>query len=296
MNHFNSNPVRLPRSAAGFSLVEVLIAMGIFAVGFVSVAAMFPAGAMLQRETVADVESQLVSRNAAAQVRSHRLTFVNDTWAVAAASKVDLCKTSGLPTGNLEPLTKIAGVEASTKLATAWKLGDRSYPTAQKTIIDRKYYWVPFIRRTKTPATDKADWLLVVFVLRRDATLNYAFGTTTITGPEWANMADGPTVPKVVGVVPSSASGSRFNIPNDLFPTPPDGVPDQVRPGDFVADNNGVVYNVVSADATGFNIAGGIAPTKAPGTLKLWYAPPPIHGVSSPCTRILLLTGVVEDP
>ena len=137
----------------GFSLVEVMIAMGIFAVGFVAVAAMFPAGVILQRETVSDVESQLVARNAAAMVRARKLTFRQD------GVGVDLGQSSG--TGELQ---SFASINAS--LGTRWQLNDRSYPMVQGPPDERKYYWVPMIRRTKSPAA-AADWLVVVFVLRR---------------------------------------------------------------------------------------------------------------------------------
>jgi len=268
------------RRAAGFSLVEVLIAMGIFAVGFVAVAAMFPAGAILQRETVADVESQMVARNATALVRTHRVTF-------KAKGPADLTETSG--SGVLEPVTLMAG--ASAKLTNGWKLGDRGYPTAQQTTQDRKYYWLPMIRRTKTPAT-KFNWVFVVFVLRRDASANYSFpaGPTSPVGT-WANSADGPTIPKVIGVAAAAANG-RFTFTNRLYPETAAGTPDQVRVGDFVADQDGVVYNVTAADATGITIAGSMT---ANPTATLWYAPPPQAGASSPCTRVLLISGVVEE-
>ena len=102
-------------------------------------------------------------------------------------------------------------------------------------------------------------------------------------------------MPRVVGVT-ATAGGNYFNLganKNDLFPAGGDGIPDQVRPGDFVADNNGVVYNVTDADANGFFVYGGIPPTNA-GTIRVWYAPHPTGG-SSPCTRILLLSGVIKE-
>ena len=274
---------------SGFSLVEVLIAMGIFAVGFVAVAAMFPAGAILQKETVAQVEAQMVGRNAAAIVRSTRLTFSKDGL-FGADLRDNSCSI------DLAPFSA-GGFLAPSTAATRWKLGDRSYPTAQKTIIDRKYYWVPFIRRTKPSASNKADWSVVVFVLRREASQNYQFTGTPYPAPSgtWANGADGTTVPKVIGITPSAATGNRFNFPNRLFSQTPAGVADQVRIGDSIADNAGGVYIVTDADATGCNILGGIAPLPTGGTRKLWYAPPPAPGVPSPTVRVLLLGALVSD-
>ncbi len=291
----------------GFSLVEVLIAMGIFAVGFVAVAAMFPAGAMLQKETVAAVESQLVARNAAAIMRSTRITF-NE----AGLANADLDKNSGQP-GNLEPIATMATVK-NAKLKTRWTLGDRGYPTAQQTTNDRKYYWLPFIHRHSqevdtadpskkkySPAVEAGDFNLMVFVLRREGGMKYehkAGGLLNGTSPAglvWANTADGVDIPKVVGITPTSAAAGRFNFNNRLFPTTPAGVADQVRAGDHIADNNGVIYLVSDANATGCDIVGGIRPTPTGGTLKMWFAPPPGPGTSSPCTRIVLLSGLVTQ-
>lgn len=284
--------LRSPCQARAFSLVEVLIAMGIFAVGFVAVAAMFPAGAILQRETVSQIEAQMVARNAAAIVRSSRVLFSAD-----GSKTHDLRDTSG--SVDLEPFSQISSPGNGGKILTRWKVGDRSYPTAQKTTIDRKYYWVPFIRKSKAVSTNKSDWTVVVFVLRREGTANYAFVSGSpypVPTGTWANTADGVTIPKVIGVTATVTAPNRFNFNNRIFTAQTGaGLPDQVRPGDFVADNNGNVYNVLDADATGCTIVGGIAPTKSPGTLKLWYAPPPAPASASPCVRILLLSGIVED-
>ncbi len=49
------NLLRRPTSTAsrvGFTLTEVLIALGILAIGLVAVASLFPAGLILQREAV----------------------------------------------------------------------------------------------------------------------------------------------------------------------------------------------------------------------------------------------------
>lgn len=292
--------LRRPCQSRAFSLVEVLIAMGIFAVGFVAVAAMFPAGAILQRETVSQIEAQMVARNAAAFVRSARVLFLSDPSAPENAGKVwDLKSDSG--SVDLEPFSLVTG--GATKLKNRWKLGDRGYPTAQKTITDRKYYWVPFIRKNKVSSTNKSDWSVVVFVLRREGTANYGFVNGSpypVPAGTWANKTpdapdDGVTIPKVIGVTATVTAPNRFNFNNRIFTQTGTGLPDQVRPGDYIADNNGSVYIVLDADATGCTIVGGISPTKAPGTIKLWYAPPPGPASASPCVRILLLSGIVED-
>jgi len=279
-------------SLRAFSLVEVLIAMGIFAVGFVAVAAMFPAGAILQRETVAQVEAQLVARNAAAIVRSGRLTFATDPIPTTFP-KPDLAPNSG--SIDLGPFSSASFNKPSAQ--TRWKIGDRGYPTAQVQIDNRNYFWVPFLRKHKAVATSPADWSVVVFVLRREPTNTFGFTGTPYPAPSgtMANSADGVKVPKVYGVTATVTSPDRFNFNNKLFTQTTAGQPDQVRPGDFIADNNGTVYDVLDADSGGCKIVGGIPPTKAGGTITLWYAPPPAPGTTSPCVRILLLSAIVVD-
>ena len=57
-------------SARGFSLVEMLLAVFILGVGVISIAALFPAGIVLQRQATDDIIGPLVAKNAFATIRS----------------------------------------------------------------------------------------------------------------------------------------------------------------------------------------------------------------------------------
>ncbi len=157
------------------------------------------------------------------------------------------------------------------------------------------------------PVAKAGDYQVVVFILRREQNKTYV--TAAPSGGKIAYASDGASVPRVVGV-PVTGSGSVFTFAtaggNDVGgpggPTVPDGVPDQVRIGDWVADNRGYVYLVNGASANGFTVDGSIpfatgrtTPTDDPITAAttVWYAPPPTPTDSSPCTRIILLSGVV---
>lgn len=283
------------RRAAGFTLVEVLIAMGIFAVGFIAVAAMFPAAIHLQKQTMVDVESQLVAINAAAIVRTRKLTFN-----VSGAAGADLRDNSG--NGTLQRLEDVKAV-----LANRFRIGDRSYPTAIPDFDDRRYFWVPMIRNVALDPDDSSKlaegtggFIIVVFVLKRTQGVNYTFNATDydFTAPVIGNptIDYSPTynhiVPKVVGFNATVNAGKNgFTFDNDRDD---DGTIDCVRPGDFAADANGTVYFVTGASTTGITIYGQAIDAKWPPQ-KLWIGVPPTITDSSPCTRILLLSGVIQE-
>ncbi len=58
------------RHEGGFSLIEVLMAIIILAIGMISIAALFPAGIAQQRQSVDDVMGPVVANNALAVLRS----------------------------------------------------------------------------------------------------------------------------------------------------------------------------------------------------------------------------------
>lgn len=60
-----------PSSRPAFSLVELLLAIGILAIGLISIAALFPAGIVQQRRSIDDVMGPIVADNAIATIRHH---------------------------------------------------------------------------------------------------------------------------------------------------------------------------------------------------------------------------------
>ncbi len=64
------HPLRLFRVRAGFSLVEVLLAIFILGIGIISIAALFPAGIAQQRLANEDVMGPIVANNAISLIRS----------------------------------------------------------------------------------------------------------------------------------------------------------------------------------------------------------------------------------
>ncbi len=267
-----SSPSR--RSSAGFSLMEVLIAMGIFLIGIVAVAAVFPTGVAVQRRTVEDLTSQAVARNAkqimtmiAISPDTHAngpLTYHHDaTIASRSGTLAGFTEDGGRPTPEdaqrVAPmfdfdLPVAAGVNQAvvpssvsgspkTRIAEALSpLSLRGYPSFyQPTTKDaglRDYYWFPLIQITDDPTTATTlEWLCHIMIVRREG-----------SNP----------VPRIgyVEVEEDFSSTSRIQFTDSMFSNDAnnDGLPDLIGPGDWVLADNGQVHRVILADADGITV------------------------------------------
>ena len=183
------------RQAGGFSLMEVLIAIGLLALGFVAVAAIFPTGAYLQRETAHEVHTRNLEVNIRANVEamrvSHSRLTANYTWtgeddipgnaayspAIYGQDEIHRREFDLRPMTNHihNPLSPPPWDEVD---VAWWPLGTRSgpvsgYPSAN-TIADlheRRFVWVPLLRhrygRNDSDQFDPEGWQMIVFVLQR---------------------------------------------------------------------------------------------------------------------------------
>lgn len=271
------------RLAGGYNLMEVMVAMGIFAIGFVAVAAIFPVATVLQKETVEDAISQQFTRSAKAMMQGRGFKTTDlDPVGVNPTGIADSYRVQPLPTAWLQSGGK-------------WTLSDRSYPSTVIDVYSRGYYWVPLVRCKVNPrtTTTAGDWQVFLFCLKRES--NAVYARTALTAPEyWANpndvMSSGyygagdpasqiDAIPGVrsIAVQTGSVGTTRFT-----FATPginnlnSSGRPSQIAVGDQVLDSNGIIYNVASADGNGINVVGQIYPAVEDGAdpTVLWYAPP----------------------
>lgn len=117
--------------------MEVMIAMGIFAIGMIAIASIFPAATLLQRETMDDVLAQQSLRNATAILNSKPLNH-DELEAIA-----------------LETYAASNGMDVQTK--PLYSLRDRSNADGM--------HWVPLVRRMKT-ISGPEDWQVFLFILR----------------------------------------------------------------------------------------------------------------------------------
>lgn len=301
--------------APAFTLTEVLIALAIFALGFVSIASVFPVAVVLQKETTDDMVAQQFARNAQADLKGRKF------------KAVDLNNPTGpffIPDSlAVQPILKLRAlgpgiISQSPNVFERWMVNDRSYfftaaattytpqltseiATGVNPAYSRSFYWVPLIRRTTPAPTAASDWRVFVFILRRNAEDFDRAGLGAGSG--WANYDgfDNYTnpgldpmwrVPGVYGMPVTLAPSdvTRFNFDNDRND---DGRPDEIQTGDQVLDSNGTVHSVVTADATGVNVSGPILSVpETPNTL--WYGRPAAAGKKSPTREILVLSDAVE--
>ncbi len=223
------------RATRGFTLAEVLVAMAVFALGFVAVAAMFPTAILMQRETVRQVQGEQFSDSGAATVLDRGFSGA----AVNAAAPLD--------TGSQKVF------EAPDALSD-WSLADRSY-IAQMPTGERRLFWVP-VFLDANPGQGR-DWRVYLFTVGRQ-------GADLYTGGGGANAGDPTTVPRIRGAS-STYNGNQIS----------DGGVSDLRVGNKVVDQWGKIYTVKSTTGSTATLDNQIVnPTNGntTGNVDIWYA------------------------
>ena len=261
-----TRPVTHP--GRGFALVEVLIALAVFTIGFIAVAAPIFVAVRIQSQTIDEVQVQQTERNAEALMRARKLEYGTGTVRDFNAQIIE--------DGRVRKFTA--------PMMTRWSISDRSRLSTVTNALQRRYYWVPLIRSTKTPATGPQDWQVFVFIMRRGEGQSYP-KTVGI----WANDLDPDAVPGVRRVIVSVAPGNRFrfNFSGNANDTGGDGRLDLVRPGDQVLGEFGNIYTVIEAEAGWFSTDAPVPLNSNPSFV--WLVPPAGDTEPSPVRAIRLL-------
>jgi hypothetical protein len=258
--------------------MEVLVALGIFAVGLVAVAAIFPTAITIQRDTVREADGRRIAKNAKAVLLATVRT--NSVSPVPTPGEEMSLDASALPTptGTLEPfLTKAIGVSAYNNTPVMpmidlplpapprdplmfygersgaaltvdapasfhWLLNPdtRSYPQNIDAINQRDYYWYPLLKVADATTTPVLSVFIVV--MHRDG---------TDLPPEIRQSFDLNTTKTTGNEIWFNTANGLFNDGSGNVNNDPDGdgLPDFIQPGDIILGNDGRKHRVILARA-----------------------------------------------
>lgn len=257
------------RHPRGFTLVEVLIAIGVFALGMVAVAAIFPTAMIIQQRTTHDVESEFVTANAKALLKADPFTY---TYTPA----------TGAQGGDLQGLANSDDVQAlpATLVGTSgkWNALNRGYLADLYGANRASYYWVPLVQNTTGDPADP-NWRVYAFIVRADERDAAANSYSGFSGA--ANSGDASSIPKVV-----SYSATRTGNRTLTSSAPVGG-------GDYILTSNGYPYRVLKKDGNTIEV-NGIIPSSGNGLSAIWCSPR-VNNRPSPAVGISIIPDGVNS-
>ncbi|MGB0768408.1 MAG: type IV pilus modification PilV family protein [Phycisphaeraceae bacterium] len=260
----------------GFSLVEILISLGLFAIGMIAVVSLFPAAAILQRETNQEVIGEIAAQSAVAIVQSKRLTF----QAPATGDLAGYHGVAGPNESNAFPLLRL-----SAAIDQLYPYTLRSYPLSQVNgtdINDCDLFWVPFIQDLNGDATGSSQqWVMRIFLLEKDSRITYTGAPATD-----ANPSDPDNFPKVRSIAIAGVADNIITLSGGT----------DLEASDIVMDSNGNdhVITAVNGDSSVLTVLRNVVTTPQNPT-RLWYAPR-FGGTSSPAQRVVTVKIDVPAP
>jgi len=276
-------PLAAQRSR-GFTLMEVLVALGIFALGMIAVASVFPVAILLQKETIGEVESKQFRRNAEEMVKA--VGFVGDLNAAAWLA----LDNDGSATYGVAPLPQDA--------YEGWSILDRSYNAMLDRAI-RRVFWVPLIYDAN-PTPGEQDWRVFVFTVRSRG--NYYYDHT---GPAAADIADGnmPSVDRDATFVPavcrSGMTTGMIGTDHAFITADPNDV-SLLAVGDQIVTNQGIIYSIKGFDSgSGFALIDGSFPSAPNQPTYFWFADPGYDGPGGPrltSSSFVNVKALIHDP
>ncbi len=320
--------------AGGFSLMEVLVALGIFAVGLVAVAAVFPTAISVQSETVRDLAGQRAVANARTTIQSLArskesaptnrfltLTYKHDivptlregTLVPFTENNPPATGRTGSP-GGVQPmldqplppigaqltLPAFAEMSASSPLNAAKSFHNlfsqdiRSYPQNVSQSDRRDYYWFPLIQARDLTASNPI-WMTYIMVMQRR-------GTEAVPEVRAARINPGASGGSVIVLAQSGPIAGEI-WDNDFDD---DGLPDLIQPGDWVLDSRGTIHRVLLAERFQITVESAVPVSFRNGDLIYfavaiegggnWQNPVIKRESRSPIVRIEQFEIVAENP
>lgn len=230
---------RARRVRGGFTLMEVLVSLGIFALGMIAVASVFPVAILLQRETVYEVESKQFGRNAE--------SLVEGVGFVASAAQWETVDNDGNPNDGVKPLP-IQAIDAI-------PVDDRSY-NVSTTVYSRRVFWVPLVY-DEDPDAAVEEWRVFLFVVRSRENYFFDHPTFATSAPDFTYIADGNATlndPTYVPPVLRADIDTGLSANSNTLYTSTTSEVNHLRIGDKIVDQTGVVRTVTAIDRAANNV------------------------------------------
>jgi prepilin-type N-terminal cleavage/methylation domain-containing protein len=263
-----------PGRRGGFTLMEVLISIGIFAVGMVAVASIFPVALTVQRNTIEAMHGVQAVRNAKALIAARKLDALDPDFA------------------QMYPATPVTEVQTlPPPIFDKWSINDRGYPRSTSKAFACDFYWTPLVQDLDGVPGTTGDIRFFAFILKKDNSTTYLHNDAT---SEYADEgADADTaIPKVRRI---TAIRARL----DVIEITQIGIEiDKVfRLGDQILDNNGntfIVREISIKNGRNLLRVKGLV-VDSPNVLQhIWYGEPGSGGGQSPTVKIEMITDAVQ--
>ena len=289
-----------PRQPA-FTIPELLVALGIFAIGMAAVATVFPVAASIQRKTISAVEGGLVAQNAASLLKAR--PFEADSVDDIATIDTDL------------RVYELDGTDGGSNLLSKWSWFDRGHPS--RSVIDDagalSTYWVPLVRDNDDTAGPHS-WQLFLIAIAKQSTPtrdtvhgagspyssdhypahNPAHGSGEPLHTIGGTDADVPILLPIPVTSVSGGADRTLELGTGGNEHPLDPAELRIQAGDRILDDNGNPRTVLSADADSLTVENRIFPNQQGAfPSRIWYAPAEA-GRASPIEAILIVDGAVQ--
>jgi len=284
----------------GFTLMETLVSIGIFALGFVAVASVFPVGIVMQRNTIERAEANIFMDNLKTKIVQRG--FDRNALQLSANSDGGLVGTFGGKSdqGTVRPVPRALREGMSANDLYLWDLADRSYGF-ESPVEQREMFWIPLFFAEDPEAVSIADrgYRVYLFVVRRTNNVYYSGDIN-----DYGNAGGELFYQEEIDPTGEDVDGSTATADDDLPGVPRvrrlscqfddsvdelntielnDGdrlIEDRkqlLRIGDKVLAENGTIYTVktIAADGRSFTVHGRLNFDVAdPNDVDIWHAMP----------------------
>jgi type II secretory pathway pseudopilin PulG len=244
----------------GFSLAEVLISLGLFTIGMVFVASVFPVSIFYATKAAERTTAGVAAEEAFAKVRLYGIKFNSPQW------------TRGLP-ALAQDFNNIANTSIPDG-SQLINLNDFGYPS--NVIGYKQYYWSAICQAI---LPDKAQ--VTVFVCRKTGA-NQQYYYRDLNG----NLLSNYTFPKPVWVDVQTVPGLRL----DEFAVSYKDEINLINDGcTIMVDNTGELYRVLErhpTDNNGNTIIRLDRDYKGGLPSRVWVVPKPVGGGRNPCAAV----------